>query len=161
MCSKRRAQELLITPRKASEKAKEIMLDTFLDDTWQIDLDDSNKDPDFIPETKKSQKQAIGSEDDREYLLPETEDEPQNQSNQNVSNSKETLSPHTQYSNRKRKMLSERNTAKTEKQRKKREEYQRIKPGCLGTCKRSTKCYDLFIDNDRININMHFWSLDY
>ena len=58
MCSECRAHEFLTTSRKASEKAKEIMKENFLDDTWQIDLHDSDKDPDFIPKTKRSQKQA-------------------------------------------------------------------------------------------------------
>ena len=165
MCSQHWPQELPTTPGEASEKAKEIMQEIFLDDTWQNDLDDSDKDQDFIPETEKPQKQAI--EAGEEYLLSgtiahqATEGEPQNQSNQNVYNSKETLSPHAQCGNRKRKTLSERNKAKAEKQRKKREEYQRKKPGCLGTCSRSIKCCDFFTDDDRININMHFWSLDY
>ncbi|KAK3737121.1 hypothetical protein RRG08_016427 [Elysia crispata] len=143
------------------------MQEIFLDDTWQNDLDDSDKDQDFIPEAKKSQKQAIDGEAGEEYLLSgstahqATEGDPQNQSNHNVSNSKKTLSPHAQCGNRRRKTLSETNTTKFGKQRKKREVYQRIKSGCLGTCSRSTKCCDFFTDDDRININMHFWSLDY
>ncbi|KAK3747662.1 hypothetical protein RRG08_024809 [Elysia crispata] len=41
------------------------------------------------------------------------------------------------------------------------EEYRGIRSGCLATRNRSAECYDLFTDDDRININMHFWSFHY
>ena len=68
-----------------------MMQEIFIDDPWHNDLDDSNKDQDFIPQ---SQKQAISSEADEKNLLSgiiahqAVEGEPQDQSNQNVSNSK-------------------------------------------------------------------------
>ena len=60
------------------------MQEIFQNDTWQIDVAESDKDPDFIPQTKESTMKMT-----RNILCQATEGE--NQSNQNVFNSKETF----------------------------------------------------------------------
>ncbi|KAK3746563.1 hypothetical protein RRG08_019485 [Elysia crispata] len=109
------------------------MQEIFQNDTWQIDVAESDKDPDFIPQTKKSTMKMTrnifcqGLSPTRPLRVSL-----RTKAIRMYSIQRKLLSPYTQEGNRERKTLSERIMVKAEKQRKKREEYQRIKPGCLG-----------------------------
>ena len=79
------AQRKSCRPHLERHQSRQIKLcrKFFQDDTWQIGGDDSDKDLNFIPLTKKSQKQTIDREDDETFPIVHqaTEDEPHIQSN--------------------------------------------------------------------------------
>ena len=50
------SNDVTTSPRKASKKARETMHANLADDSGHLDLDDSDADPDFVPEKKKKKK---------------------------------------------------------------------------------------------------------
>ncbi|RUS68512.1 hypothetical protein EGW08_023726 [Elysia chlorotica] len=157
--------ELPTSPRKASQKARENLHEIFLDDSGHldIDLDDSDADPDFMPEAKRKRNIEDDDDDEEEFLLPgivaDRVDlfEQQNDRPQEEESSDE---PRIVQQKKKRKTLDERNMERAEKQRKKIAQYM-VKPGCINSCKRVKKCGDSYSEEDRLNVNKYFWSLDY
>ncbi|GFS09519.1 hypothetical protein ElyMa_004784300 [Elysia marginata] len=156
---KETSNDLTTSPRKASEKARETMHAMIADDSGHLDLDDSDADPDFVPEKKKKKKNGDDDEEDAaDFVLPDmvahqaSFDEHHDQGAQEVGDTRE---------NRKRKCATERSKERSEKQKKKIEQEYSVKPRCVNSCKRMKKCCESFLEGDRLNINKHFWSLDY
>ena len=111
------SNDLTTSPRKASEKARETMHAMLADDSGHLDLDDSDADPDFVPEKKKKKKNgADDEEDDADFLLPGVV---AHQASLNEHHDQGVPEAEDTREKRKRKSTAGRSKERTEKQKKK------------------------------------------